>query len=130
MGDRWVSDNLQSSPYIWLPLSISGSQVTMKKVASWVPNLADGEAGTWSASPDDTSYEGEDTIWTAGPRSVVALAAAVGEAAGYLGGGTDNAGKVSFPAVSGGARELTIVKIKVQEQGYRPQARAGHRQRR
>ena len=40
MGDRWVSKNLQASTYVWLPLSISGTSVTMKDHAAWVSFIA------------------------------------------------------------------------------------------
>jgi hypothetical protein len=45
MGDRWVPDNLATSPYIWLPLTISGTSATMSWQSQWSINAA---AGTWS----------------------------------------------------------------------------------
>lgn len=29
MGDRWVSTNLMTSTYVWLPLTISGTTATL-----------------------------------------------------------------------------------------------------
>ncbi|KAI0129186.1 glycosyl hydrolase [Xylariales sp. AK1849] len=39
LGDRWVSNNLMASTYIWLPLTVSGESLSMKNAVSWVPNL-------------------------------------------------------------------------------------------
>ncbi|KAK8071087.1 carbohydrate-binding module family 35 protein [Apiospora hydei] len=56
MGDRWISNNLMRSTYVWLPLSISGTTITMSDRVNWVPDVA---AGTWAAGPSETSPEGE-----------------------------------------------------------------------
>ena len=45
LGDRWNSNNLADSRYIWQPLTISGTTVSMTCPTSW--NL-DVTAGTWS----------------------------------------------------------------------------------
>jgi len=45
MGDRWNSSNITNSTYVWLPLKISGSTLTMPWENSW--NL-DITTGTWS----------------------------------------------------------------------------------
>ena len=46
MGDRWVSSNLATSTYVWLPLSLSGTSASMPMWYNrWVINVA---AGTWS----------------------------------------------------------------------------------
>lgn len=48
MGDRWVPKDLKSSTYIWLPLTISGTSVSMAWHDRWA---LDASAGTWSAAP-------------------------------------------------------------------------------
>jgi hypothetical protein len=47
MGDRWDSGDITDSTYVWLPLSISGSSVSMGFDASWNLNIS---AGTWSVN--------------------------------------------------------------------------------
>ncbi|KAK8068096.1 hypothetical protein PG996_007208 [Apiospora saccharicola] len=46
MGDRWISTNLMRSTYVWLPLSISGTTITMGDRVNWVPDVAAGIGGT------------------------------------------------------------------------------------
>jgi hypothetical protein len=48
MGDRWVPKDLESSTYIWLPLTISGTSVSMAWHDRWA--LA-ARAGTWNPAP-------------------------------------------------------------------------------
>ncbi|UWZ86403.1 family 43 glycosylhydrolase [Occallatibacter riparius] len=45
MGDRWMPKDLASSTYIWLPLTISGTSVSMTWRDRWSLNAA---AGTWT----------------------------------------------------------------------------------
>lgn len=47
MGDRWDSSDITNSTYVWLPLSISGTSVSMAFDASWNLNIS---AGTWSVN--------------------------------------------------------------------------------
>lgn len=108
MGDRWVSSNLQSSTYVWLPLTISGTQVTMKNAAAWVPNVGQ---GSWSAAPSDWAYEGEGAAYSGGAKDVSCSSCSGETAAGYI-GGPDNPGKVSFSGVNGLGGGVTTVKIK------------------
>ena len=44
MGDRWNAGDLGDSPYIWQPLQVSGTSVSLTWHNSWSPNLS---AGTW-----------------------------------------------------------------------------------
>jgi len=48
MGDRWVPKDLESSTYIWLPLTISGTSASMAWHDRWA--LA-ARAGTWNPAP-------------------------------------------------------------------------------
>lgn len=43
MGDRWLKDDLANSPYIWLPLEIKGTDVSMQWHDKWA---LDAKAGT------------------------------------------------------------------------------------
>ncbi|KAF9882434.1 galactan 1, 3-beta-galactosidase [Colletotrichum karsti] len=107
MGDRWVSTNLMRSTYIWLPLTISGTTITMSDRVNWTPNVA---AGTWAAGPTETSYEGESATLSGGARSIACTGCSGGAAAGYVGGSAG--GVVRFPAVSAQATGRTTVRIK------------------
>jgi Glycosyl hydrolases family 43 len=44
-GDRWTPDNLGNSPLVWLPLTISGTSVSMSWHDTWRIDTA---TGTWS----------------------------------------------------------------------------------
>lgn len=46
LGDRWMKDDLANSPYVWLPLEIKGTDVSMQWHDKWV---LDAKAGTWKA---------------------------------------------------------------------------------
>ena len=44
LGDRWNSNNLTDSRYVWQPLTIKGTTVSMTCPTSWT---LDTSAGTW-----------------------------------------------------------------------------------
>ncbi|KAL8298871.1 hypothetical protein RB597_007478 [Gaeumannomyces tritici] len=117
LGDRWVSSNLQSSTYIWLPLRLDGAGgVSMKNMpGSWVPN-ADGAGASpsWAAAPAETVYEGEAGQLAGGARQVACGACSGGTSAGYLGGdGGSNNGTVTFSGVRSSGRDaLSTVRIR------------------
>jgi hypothetical protein len=46
MGDRWKPDSLGTSPYIWLPLTVKGSTVSLAWHAHWRIDTA---TGLWSS---------------------------------------------------------------------------------
>ena len=46
LGDRWNSNNLADSRYIWLPLTISGTTVSMTCATSWSINVSTGALGS------------------------------------------------------------------------------------
>ncbi len=48
-GDRWQDPDLGSSKYIWLPLKLSGTSLTLDDYEQWTLNLTTGE---WSAQDD------------------------------------------------------------------------------
>ncbi|KAL0942149.1 galactan 1,3-beta-galactosidase [Colletotrichum truncatum] len=107
MGDRWVSKLLMRSTYVWLPLTISGTTVTLSDHVNWVPNVG---AGTWAPGPTETSYEGESATLSGGAKTISCTGCSGGSAAGYLGGSA--AGAVQFSNVSVQSSGRTTVRIK------------------
>lgn len=107
MGDRWVSTNLMRSTYIWLPLTISGTTITLADRVNWTPNVA---AGTWAVGPSETSYEGESATLSGGAKSISCTGCSGSAAAGYVGGSAG--GTVQFSSVSAQATGRTTVRIK------------------
>ncbi|KAF3760746.1 family 43 glycoside hydrolase [Cryphonectria parasitica EP155] len=108
LGDRWVSTNLMASTYVWLPLTISGTSVTMADQVNWIPNVASG--GDWTEGPSETWPEGEDATLTDGATVVTCSGCSGGEAAGYIGGPDD--GTVTFTGVESDATTKTTIRIK------------------
>jgi hypothetical protein len=49
-GDRWQDPDLVGSKYIWLPLKLSGTSLSLDDYAEWQLNLT---TGRWSANVDD-----------------------------------------------------------------------------
>lgn len=52
MGDRWNPKDFPGSGYVWLPLKLSGQDVTMEWVDAWTPDVS---AGTWAPASDASS---------------------------------------------------------------------------
>ncbi|KAL4934955.1 hypothetical protein BDV06DRAFT_229274 [Aspergillus oleicola] len=88
MGDRWVSNNLATSTYIWLPLEIDGTSVSLNWYDAWTLDVA---AGTWTERGDVSSYEGEDATLLGGAQTIECSRCSGGIAAGYIGGDDDGA---------------------------------------
>ncbi|KAI6360929.1 hypothetical protein MCOR25_006579 [Pyricularia grisea] len=111
LGDRWVSTNLQSSTYIWLPLDISGTNVTLKNRDAWIPN-ASSPGASWQPAGDANTYEGEAGQMGGGARVVSCSGCSGGSAAGYIGG--DVNGTVTISEVRSYAPDgaLTTVRIR------------------
>ncbi|HKT05476.1 MAG TPA: ricin-type beta-trefoil lectin domain protein [Rugosimonospora sp.] len=55
LGDRWNSGNLADSRYVWEPLSISGTAVSMSCPANWTIDTATGATGTGGTGGTGTS---------------------------------------------------------------------------
>jgi hypothetical protein len=108
MGDRWKSQNLMSSTYIWLPLTVSGTTVTMKNQVNWSPNLLSNS--TWAAGASENSYEGESAAIGGKARTVDCSDCSGKKAMGYIGG--PDAGSVSFSGVKTSRDGLTSVRVK------------------
>ncbi|KAJ5099173.1 carbohydrate-binding module family 35 protein [Penicillium argentinense] len=84
MGDRWVSENLMTSTYVWLPLNINGTSVIMKWYDQWVPNLLS-QSG-FLAAPANTTIQGENGTYDGDARNISCSGCSGGYAAGYIGG--------------------------------------------
>lgn len=95
MGDRWQSTNLAASTYIWLPLQIDGTTVTLDWHDAW--NLDVG-AGTWSEAAPTSQIEGEAAELSNGARIVDCSQCSGSVAAGYLGGDDDGSAVFNFTA--------------------------------
>ena len=107
MGDRWLSSNLQASTYVWLPLSISGTSVSMKNAVSWVPTS---NFASWQNPPAENSYEGEKATYGGKARNVDCSVCSNKLAAGYIGG--PDKGSVTFSGVQSNIDGLTTIRIK------------------
>lgn len=92
MGDRWHSENLMRSTYVWLPLNITGTTVRMANHESWSVDL---QSKTWKDGPKTVPMEGANAALTNGAVVVDCPVCANGKAAGYIGGPSD--GTVTFP---------------------------------
>ncbi|KAI1455160.1 carbohydrate-binding module family 35 protein [Annulohypoxylon moriforme] len=110
LGDRWVSSNLMASTYVWLPLTISGTTVTMANAESWVPNLNTTSSSASTTKPAETAYEGEAALYGGSTRDVSCSACSGGKAAGYVGG--PDQGTVSFQNISSDVATRTTVRVR------------------
>lgn len=106
MGDRWVSSNLATSTYLWLPLTISATSVSMKNYVSWIPNVG----GKWAGPTSEGSYEAEAGTYAASAKSVDCSGCSGEKAAGYIGGSDD--GKVTISGVNSSKNALTTIRVK------------------
>lgn len=104
MGDRWHSTNLAASTYVWLPLRIEGTSVTLDWHDSWNVDVA---AGTWSESTVTTEIEGETAALANGARVVDCSQCSGSSAAGYLGGDIDGTATFDFSVAA--ADRVTLV---------------------
>ncbi|KAI0637093.1 galactan 1,3-beta-galactosidase [Trametes polyzona] len=83
MGDRWRSNLLGSSQYIWLPLDFSSGSPQLVHADVWSVNL---NAGTYSVA-SGTTYEAENGQLGGSSRLLSNSAFSGGKAVGYLGNG-------------------------------------------
>ena len=109
MGDRWRSDLLGSSTYIWYPLDFSSGTPTLVAADVWSVNLAAGKldrihglcsaqycvcrntnvswvesTGTWSVA-SGTAYEAENGSRSGSSTILTDSSFSGGKAVGYLG---------------------------------------------
>ena len=107
MGDRWQSENLMRSTYVWLPLQISGTTASMKNTVNWI---LDPNTGATTSGPEETSYEGENANLTDGAKSQACSTCSGSKAAGYIGGTAS--GTIAFPNIQSSATTRTTMRIK------------------
>ena len=107
MGDRWQYPNLMASTYVWLPLDISGTTVTMPNRVNWVPSVG---SHTWTAGPTETQYEGESASLSNAATSISCYACNGGKAAGYIGG--PNHGRASFGNINSQSTTRSTIRVR------------------
>ena len=107
MGDRWLKDNLMASTYIWLPLTISGTSVTMKNFVSWVPT---NNFAAWQNPPAENSYEAEKGTYGGKAKDVSCDKCSGKAATGYIGG--PDKGSVTFKGIKSDIDGMTTIRIK------------------
>lgn len=99
MGDRWRSNVLGDSRYIWLPLDFSSGTPKLLWADLWTVNLA---SGTYTI-PSGTIYEAEKGTRSGNSTLINNSAFSGGQAIGYLGkGGTVIISNVQGTGASGG----------------------------
>lgn len=111
LGDRWVSKNLMTSTYVWLPLAVDGASVSMKNAVSWVPGNLTSTARTATAAPAETTHEGESAALGGKARGVSCSGCAGGQAAGYVGG--PDKGTATFAGVRSDAADGAWTTVRV-----------------
>ena len=67
-GDRWTTNNLGTSPLIWLPLTISGTTASISWYNSWTLDLT---AGTWTAAAGSGPVDGSTHYLTSASSGLV-----------------------------------------------------------
>ncbi|KAJ2905550.1 hypothetical protein MKZ38_005194 [Zalerion maritima] len=107
MGDRWISTNLMRSTYIWLPLAISGTTLTMADRVNWIPNMAE---STWSVAPSETWAEAEDQALENGAVTLDCSGCSGDTAVGYVGGPSN--GRITFSGVHSDVDATSTIRIK------------------
>lgn len=106
LGDRWVSTNLKASTYVWLPLNISGTSVSMANHAAWVPPSG--------REAQQTVYTSSTAVLASGARNVDCSACSGSKAAGYIGGPSHGTATFTFDftAAAGTANDLTTLVVR------------------
>ncbi|KAL0934923.1 glycosyl hydrolase family 43 protein [Colletotrichum truncatum] len=104
MGDRWQSTNLAASTYIWLPLNIDGTKVTLDWHDSWTVDV---KAGTWSEAKPEIEIEGESAELSNGARLLSCSGCSGSSSVGYLGGDSDGTAVLNFEAST--ADRVTLI---------------------
>ncbi|RAL07937.1 glycosyl hydrolase family 43 protein [Aspergillus homomorphus CBS 101889] len=106
MGDRWVSSDLASSTYIWLPLTISGTTASISSDAVWTPSFT---SGTWTTVSSTTTLGAKSDGTLGGSAKSISCSGCSSEIIGWL-GGTDN-GTLTFDSVKFTATGESTVQI-------------------
>ncbi|EED17057.1 glycosyl hydrolase family 43 protein [Talaromyces stipitatus ATCC 10500] len=106
MGDRWIASDLVASTYVWLPLTISGTTVSMQDYTSWAPNV---RADSWSTAPSANNYYGVNAALSNGAVVVSCSGCYNNKAAGYIGGPSQ--GTATFSGITSSLSTLSTVQI-------------------
>lgn len=95
MGDRWDPTALGNSRYVWLPLNISGPDISLSYYDAWTINMS---TGLWDRIPA-TTYVAESPVNTLGGNARVTDCSQCsgGKDVGYLG---NNSGTLQFNGVN------------------------------
>lgn len=91
-----------NSTYIWLPLDISGTSVTMSWLVNWLPT-------TFENGPSENNYDGYKASLSNGAKLVSCSGCIDSIAAGYLGGPSD--GGATFTNVYSSTTTQTTIRI-------------------
>jgi hypothetical protein len=91
-----------NSTYIWLPLEISGTDVTMPWLVNWLPT-------TFENGPSETNYDGYEASLSNGAKLVSCSGCVDSNAAGYLGGPSD--GAATFNNIYSSTTTETTIRI-------------------
>jgi hypothetical protein len=100
MGDRWVEKDLSRSTYIWLPLKISGLDVSIHNYEFWDLSVSQGIGKPSSPEP---SYSCKNALLKNGAKLLP------NDSAGYIGGPQN--GSVTFKDVSSQLQQHKTLKI-------------------
>ncbi|KAH8586216.1 glycosyl hydrolase [Bisporella sp. PMI_857] len=108
MGDRWISTDLSSSSYVWLPLTISGTTASLTNRVNWV---LDAQAGTWATGPTETTPEAESSTQVRANGAILVSCSGCSGASevGWI--GCSNGGTLTFPSVSSTASGKTTIRV-------------------
>jgi hypothetical protein len=108
MGDRWHSDNLMTTSYVWLPLTLSGTSATLHNEVNWILDIA---GGTWKAGSTESSFEAEDATNTVsnGAKTADCTNCSGSKNVGYIGG--KPGGTLTFPNVSSTVATNSTIRI-------------------
>lgn len=106
MGDRWDSTALGNSRYIWLPLSFSGTAISLSYHDTWNINVT---TGAWSAV-STTSYEAESSANTLSGGAIVMSCSncSGGKDVGFIG---NNSGTLQFKNVNASSSDNYLLII-------------------
>lgn len=108
MGDRWHSENLMRSTYVWLPLTISGTTTTMKNHVSWIINPS---TGAISTAPSENTYQGPSATLANGAKvsTCSSCPSSTSSFAGNIGGPSN--GSATFTSVQSSVATRTTIRI-------------------
>ncbi|KAJ8454635.1 hypothetical protein ONZ51_g12914 [Trametes cubensis] len=106
MGDRWRSNILGSSQYIWYPLDFSSGMPQIVPADVWSVNLA---AGTYSVALG-TAYEAESGQMAGSSRLLSGSGFSGGQAVGYL-ASAGNGGSVTITVQGRGTAQWVSLYI-------------------